>query len=173
MSGWQFILDFDLICLILGLFKLPLGRWYVLSGCLAGMMWSDTGMAVCASRSVGMPKVMVLDNQLSRVLALEKNLKAGGYDVRVLTGPYGILAKFDFERPDILLFNPDMPNTDTDVLLSTIMASPRLQNMIVVLICSGEPDAIEEYCHQMNLHGYYMTDAGLDGIVDYLNQFCE
>lgn len=120
-----------------------------------------------------MPKVMVLDNQLSNVLALDKILKSAGYEVCLMTGPYGLLAKFDFERPDILLFNPDMPNTDTDALLSTIMASPRLQHMIVVLICSGDAEAIEAYCHQMNLNGYYMTDAGFDGIIDYLNQFCE
>lgn len=120
-----------------------------------------------------MPKVMVLDNQLSNVLALDKILKSAGYEVCVLTGPYGILAKFDFERPDILLFNPDMPNTDTDALLNTIMSSPSLKNMIIVLICSGDPEAIDAYCHQMDLNGYYMTDNGFDDIVEYLNHFCE
>lgn len=118
-----------------------------------------------------MPKVMILDHILSDVIQLEKLLKPAGYDVCSLTGPYGILAKFDFEKPDILLFNPDMPNTDTDAILSTLVESNNMQQMIIILICSGDADAIEQYCRQMKLHGYFMTDNGFDGIIPYLAQF--
>ena len=118
-----------------------------------------------------MPKVMILDHVLSDVLALERILKGAGYDVCALTGPYGILAKFDFEKPDILLFNPDMPNTDTDVILNTIMSAPSMRKMIIILVCTGDAAAIEEYCRQMNLHGYFMSDNGFDNILEYLSHF--
>ncbi len=118
-----------------------------------------------------MPKVMILDNQLSDVFELEDILKAAGYEVCSLTGPYGILSKFDFEKPDILLFNPDMPNVDTDTVLSTLMTASTMSKMIVVLLCSGDEEAIEQYCKQMNLHGYYMKESGYDQIVDYLKLF--
>ena len=118
-----------------------------------------------------MPKVMILDHVLSDVLALEKILKGAGYEVCALTGPYGILAKFDFEKPDILLFNPDMPNTDTDVILNTIMSAPSMRKMIIILVCTGDAAAIEEYCRQMNLHGYFMSVNGFVNIPEYLSHF--
>ena len=118
-----------------------------------------------------MPKVMILDHELNDVIELENLLTCAGYEVCSLTGPYGILAKFDFEKPDILLFNPDMPCTDTDAILTTLMNASTMQNMIIVLICTGDPEAIEQYCRQMNLHGFYMKDDGLEGIVEYLKNF--
>ncbi len=118
-----------------------------------------------------MPKVMILDHEFEDVFALEKLLKSAGYDVCPLTGPYGILAKFDFEKPDILLFNPDMPNTDTDALLNTLRTAPSMQNMIIIIICEGDdPEPIIQYTRQMNLNGYYMKSAGFDGILDYLQR---
>ena len=120
-----------------------------------------------------MAKVMILDHVLNDVITLENTLRNAGYDVCSLTGPYGILAKFDFEKPDILLFNPDMPNTDTDAILNTLIGASTMQNMIIILLCTGDPEAIEQYCRQMNLHGYYMKDDGLDGIVEYLQNFEE
>ena len=118
-----------------------------------------------------MPKVMILDHVLADVIALEKILGNAGYEVCALTGPYGILAKFDFEKPDILLFNPDMPNMDTDAILNTVMHAPSMRSMVVILICQGDPAVVEDYCKQMHLHGYYMSDEGFDDIVEYLANF--
>lgn len=118
-----------------------------------------------------MRKVLILDHVLKDVLALEKILKAAGYDVCLLTGAYGVLSKFDYEKPDILLFNPDMPNIDTDVFLTTILSSPTMENMVIVLLCDGDPAVIENYCIQMNLHGYYMISNGFEGIPEYLKHF--
>ena len=118
-----------------------------------------------------MPKVMILDHVLADVIALEEVLKEEGYEVCTLTGPYGILAKFDYEKPDILLFNPDMPNTDTDEILATVRSAPTMQHMIVVLICDGDAEAIENYCNQMHVHGYYLTGHGFDDVPAYLSHF--
>ena len=118
-----------------------------------------------------MPKVMILDHVLSDVITLEDLLKNAGYEVCSLTGPYGILAKFDFEKPDILLFNPDMPNMDTDAILNTIMSAPSMRSMIVILICQGDPVVIEDYCRQMHVHGYYMSNQGFGDILPYLANF--
>ena len=120
-----------------------------------------------------MPKVMILDHVLKDVLALEKILKNAGYDVCMLTGAYGILAKFDYEKPDILLFNPDMPNTDTDAFLTTLQNAPTMREMIIILMCQGDPSAVEDYCRQMNVHGYYITDNGFDGMPEYLSHFSD
>lgn len=118
-----------------------------------------------------MTKVMILENDLATVISLEKILTDAGYEVCVLTGAFGIFAKFDFEKPDILLFNPDMPNVDTDAVLDTLMNASQMSHLIVVLICRGDAEAVETYCRQMNLNGYYMIDNGLADIVAYLHNF--
>ena len=118
-----------------------------------------------------MSKVMILDNDLMDVIAMEKVLKNAGYEVVTLAGPYGVLAKIEFEKPDVLLFNPDMPNIDPSVLLDTISSSPQLSAMAIVATCYGEAEVVEEYCRDLNLHGYYIKDAGFSGLVDYLANF--
>ncbi|MCL2326361.1 MAG: hypothetical protein FWC40_07715 [Proteobacteria bacterium] len=118
-----------------------------------------------------MPKVLILDHELMDVIKMERILKAASFEVSTLTGPYGILAKFDYEKPDILLFNPDMPNADSDALLATIMNAPSMQHMIIIAICCGDPAAVEDYCLDQNLHGFYMKDEGFDGFLAYLSNF--
>ena len=119
-----------------------------------------------------MPRVLILDHQVQDVIRLENILKDAGYEVSTMIAPFGILAKFDFEKPDIFLFNPDMPNTDTDALLATLTCSESMKNMVIVLICDGDTgsEALANYCKKMQLNGYYMKSGGFTGIVDYQNQ---
>lgn len=118
-----------------------------------------------------MPKAMILDSELTDVIALENKLVSAGYDVCTLTGPYGVLAKIDYEKPDILLFNPNMVSLDADALLLTISASNHRKRMVIVLIGTGDAKALEEYCRSMKLHGFFLKGNGFIGIVDYLQHF--
>jgi len=118
-----------------------------------------------------MAKILILDHELLDVLKMERLLLDAGYDVVTLTGPYGILAKFDFEKPDVLLFNPDMPNADSDALLHTIVSAPQMRNTAVIAIARGDAEAVEDYCLSVNLHGYFMKDGGFDTLVDYVKNF--
>ncbi len=118
-----------------------------------------------------MAKVMIFDHELMDVIAMEKMLVAAGYEVVTLTGPYGVLAKFDFEKPDILLFNLDMPNFDTDVLLDTVTHAPQTVHMAVIALARGDAQAVEDYCRSQNVHGFFMKDQGLDSLVSYLSNF--
>ncbi len=118
-----------------------------------------------------MAKVMILDHELMDVIAMEDALREAGYNVVTLTGPWGVLAKFDYEKPDILLFNPDMPNADSDLLLDTIIQAPQMTNMAIIVTCHGDADLVSDYCHEKNLHGYYMKDQGFENLVPYLCNF--
>lgn len=120
-----------------------------------------------------MRKVMILDYVLQEVIALEDVLKGAGYEVCVSTGMSGVLSKFDYEKPDILLINPDMPNIDTDMLIETLHGTQTMSGMIIVLICTGDPVAVETYCRAMNVNGYYLVENGFSGIPLYLSKFYE
>lgn len=114
---------------------------------------------------------MILDSVLLDVIAMEKVLAEAGYEFCTLTGPYGILSKLDFEKPDILLFNPDIANVDADALLETISQASTFEKLVIILVCEGEVEAIEEYCEHHNLHGYYHKINGFEGLPAYLRQF--
>lgn len=120
-----------------------------------------------------MAKVMIFDHELMDVIAMEKILVEAGYEVVTLTGPYGVLAKFDFEKPDILLFNLDMPNIDTDVLLETFSHTSQTQYMAVIALATGDAEAVEEYCCNQHVHGFFMKDLGLDTLASYLSNFVD
>ena len=120
-----------------------------------------------------MSKVMILDHELMDVITMEKLLMDVGYEVVTLTGPYGILAKFDYEKPDVLLINPDIPNADTDAILETVMMSPAMKNMAIIAIARGDDAAVEDYCRAVNLHGYYMKEQGFQGLVNYIKNFIQ
>ena len=116
---------------------------------------------------------MILDHELMDVITMEKLLMDVGYEVVTLTGPYGILAKFDYEKPDVLLINPDIPNADTDAILETVMMSPAMKNMAIIAIARGDDAAVEDYCRAVNLHGYYMKEQGFQGLVNYIKNFIQ
>ena len=117
-----------------------------------------------------MAKVMIMSPVLSEVIELEKLLVKAGYEVCKLTGSSGVLAKFDFEKPDILIVNADLGG-GMDAVLGTIVSAPGMQRMVTVLLGNGNVSETEAYCRQMGLNGYYMAAQGLEGIVDFLKQF--
>ena len=114
---------------------------------------------------------MILDSDIQDVIALEQILVSAGYEVSSLTGPYGVLPKLDFVRPDILILNPDMDGMDTDALLLTLSQTPSMKDMLIILTCRGNPADVEAYCLNMGLHGYFMKDNGFEGILNYLDHF--
>jgi hypothetical protein len=46
-----------------------------------------------------------------------------------------------------------------------------MKQMIVILICDGDAEAIESYCTQMQVHGYYLTGHGFEDIPPYIAHF--
>lgn len=140
------------------------------------MPWQDDSHALPGDgreERLNAPKVMVLDNQLMDVIAVQKSLEEAGYVVVKLTSPNGVLAKIDYERPDVLLVNPWMPRLDVPELVATLAMAPEFQDMVVVAI--GEQDAatLQAFCIEHDLHGYFSKTMDLTGVGEFLTNFFE
>ena len=70
-------------------------------------------------------KVMILDDDLLDVIAHRDALCDCGYEVTVLTSSNGVLAKIDYERPDVLLVNPWMARLNESELMQTLARQSR------------------------------------------------
>jgi len=117
------------------------------------------------------PKVLILDNSLLDVIAIENVLDEAGYDVVKLTSPNGVLAKIDYERPDALLINPWMPRLDSADIIATLASAPEFEEMVLIAI--GETDAatLQAFCIEHDLHGYFSKTMDLNGLADFLDNF--
>jgi len=117
------------------------------------------------------PKVMLLDNSLLDVMAMQKSLQAAGYEVVRLTSPHGVLAKIDYERPEVLLVNPWMPRLDAIELIETLAMAPEFEDMVVVAVSERDAATLQAFCIEHDLHGYFSKSMDLDGIGEFLGNF--
>ncbi|MFA5623852.1 MAG: hypothetical protein WC966_02185 [Bradymonadales bacterium] len=118
-----------------------------------------------------MLKIMLFDHEVMDVIEAEIALSKHGFSTIKLTGSYAILPKIDFEKPDILLFNPDIPNFNADAFLESLRLEPKLENLVIVAIAYGEEKRIEEFCLKHDLHGYFLKNNGFVDLGEFLSQF--
>lgn len=119
------------------------------------------------------PKVMILDNNLIDVMAIQKALEAHGYGVVRLTSPNGVLAKLDYERPDVLLVNPWMPRLDVAELIGTLGQAAEFEDMVLIALGDQDAATLQAFCIEHDLHGYYSKTMDLHGLGTFLDNFFE
>ena len=90
-------------------------------------------------------KVMILDDNILDVMEAESRLKEGGYDVVVLSSPNGALSKLEYERPEILLLDLQMPRLNVQELLDTLRSSPEYEELVIVLFSDLEAERLQEF----------------------------
>lgn len=117
------------------------------------------------------PKVLILDNNLMDVITVEQALVESGYQVEKLTSPNGVLAKIDYERPDVLLINPWMPRLDAIDIIQTLGGAPEFEEMVLVAIGDSDAATLQAFCIEHDLHGYFSKSMDLSGLGHFLDNF--
>lgn len=118
-------------------------------------------------------KVMIIDHDLVDVVAMQGVLERKGFGVVKMTGAYGILPKIDHEKPEILLFNPQMPHFDSEAFLETLHAEPKLRDLVIIAMSYAPRDELEAFCQKHELHGYYIKSGGFERLGEFLAQFLD
>lgn len=118
-------------------------------------------------------RVMLLDHSLLDVMKMEKALLERGYDVLRMTSPNGVLAKIDYECPDVLLINPWMPRLDVAELLATLTSSEKFQDMVIVALGDKDAPTLQAFCIEHDLHGYFSKTMDIKSIGGFLDNFFE
>ena len=118
-------------------------------------------------------KVMVLDDNIMDVMKAEKYLTSGGYEVVTLTTPNGALSKIDFERPEILLLDIEMPRLNATDLLETLRASEEYDDLVIVLYSDMEAEKLQKLCIENDINGYFCKSMDVSQIGAFLDNFYE
>lgn len=121
----------------------------------------------------GSRKVMILDDHILDVMQAETALRKGGYDVVKMSSPHGVLAKLDYERPEILLLDVTMERINVRGILESLRMSPEHEDLIVVLFSDLEADELQEWCREHDIHGYYCKSMDISRVPEFLDNFYE
>lgn len=118
-----------------------------------------------------MPKVLILEHRLGETLALEQKLREAGFEVSSMTEIVNVISRIDFERPDFLLFDPEMFDGEVVNFVKTVRGASQLSHMVVILMGYVSPEIAEAYCRDLNIHGYYLLGQGVENMPMYLSRF--
>ncbi len=118
-------------------------------------------------------KVMVLDDNILDVMKAEKYLVSGGYEVVTLTSPNGALSKIDYERPEILLLDIDMPRLNAMDLLETLRSNEDYDDLVIVLYSDREAEKLQKICIENDINGYFCKSMDVTQISAFLDNFYE
>lgn len=118
-------------------------------------------------------KVMVLDDNIMDVMKAEKYLKQGGYEVVTLTSPNGALSKIDYERPEILLLEFEMPRLNVHDLLETLRSNQDYEDLVIVLYSDMDAEKLQKICIDNDVNGYFCKSMDVTQIADFLDNFYE
>lgn len=118
-------------------------------------------------------KVMILDDNILDVMEVEDYLKEGSYDVVTLSSPNGALSKIEYERPEILLLDLQMPRLNVQDLLDTLRSSPEYEELVIVLFSDMEAEQLQEFCIENDINGYFCKSMDVSQIAEFLDNFYE
>lgn len=121
----------------------------------------------------GSRKVMIVDENVLDVMKAEAPLRRGGYEVVKMSTPNGVLAKLDYERPEILLLDVTMARLNVAGLMEEIRQSSEHADLIIVLLSELDAEVLQQWCREYDIHGYYCKSMDVSKIPEFLNNFYE
>ena len=116
-------------------------------------------------------KVMVLDDNIISLMIAEELLVSHGYDVVKMSAPHGCIAKLDYEMPDVLLIDINMPRLAADDLLDQIRSSQDHEDLVVVLYSDMAAEELEKLCHAKDVNGYFCKSMDVTRLPDFVDRF--
>lgn len=116
-------------------------------------------------------KVMVLDDNIISLMIAEELLVSHGYDVVKMSAPHGCIAKLDYEMPDVLLIDINMPRLAADDLLDQIRSSQDHEDLVVVLYSDMAAEELEKLCHAKDVNGYFCKSMDVSRLPAFIDRF--
>jgi DNA-binding NarL/FixJ family response regulator len=114
---------------------------------------------------------MILDDNILEVMEVEEHLEKGGYQVVKLSSPHGVLSKIDYEQPEILLMDLQMPRLNMDELLGDLRGSEDYEDLVIVIFSDMEAETLQQYCINNDINGYFCRSMDVTQIAAFLDNF--
>ena len=117
-----------------------------------------------------MPKILVIEDELSIRKLLNANLTASGYEVFVADDGEEGLGLAHMEYPDLILLDLLMPRmSGTDVLIG-LKANPKLQKTPVIIITASLRRDEKDKIHSLGIAGYMTKPFSMDELLRRVKQ---
>ena len=116
-------------------------------------------------------KIMLVDDNIISTMVTVDVLRQHGYDVVQTTSPNGCIAKVDYEEPDVLLVDIDMPRLAFDDIVRSIQTDSTHSELMFVLFSNRPPRELDTLCNSKDLHGYFSKKMDVTRLPEYLGYF--
>jgi CheY-like chemotaxis protein len=89
----------------------------------------------------GLMKILIVDDEPDFVSAIQMRLEANGYGVSTAEDGQQALQKIQFERPDLVILDIQMPDVDGYEVCQRLKADPKYRDIpILVLTARAQKD---------------------------------
>ena len=114
-----------------------------------------------------MKRILIVDDEKDALNILQKKLKNSNYDVNAAATGKEALDLAKSEKPDLMLLDIMLPDTDAYTLISSLKEDKSLKDVPVILITGKElvSNAIERRASELGVCGYLMKPLSFDAIL--------
>ena len=114
-----------------------------------------------------MKRILVVDDEKDALIILQKKLKSNNYDVNTAATGKEALVSAKSEKPDLMLLDIMLPDTDAYTLISSLKEDKSLKDVPILLITGKElvSDAIEQRASELGVCGYLMKPFSFEDIL--------
>ena len=114
-----------------------------------------------------MKRILVVDDEKDALIILQKKLKSNNYDVNTAATGKEALVSAKSEKPDLMLLDIMLPDTDAYTLISSLKEDKSLKDVPILLITGKElvSNAIEQRASELGVCGYLMKPFSFEAIL--------
>jgi len=114
-----------------------------------------------------MKRILIADDEKDVLNILQKRLKNSNYDVNAATTGKEAIDLARSEKPDLMLLDIMLPDTDAYTLISSIKEDKTLKDVPILLITGKELilGTIEQRASELGVCGYLMKPFSFEDIL--------
>ena len=116
-------------------------------------------------------KVMLIDDNIISLMVTAEVLTTHGYTVAKTATAKGCIAKLEYEAPDVVLVDPNMPQLAMDQLLAAVRDEEIEKEVSVVLFSDQTPTTLTSLCKSKNINGYFSKSIEVTRLPEYIDVF--
>lgn len=116
-------------------------------------------------------KILIVDNEVLSVIRAEEVLRAAGYEVKRLLSGAGFFAKLEYEQPQAVLLNLEVPGLQAESVLERL-GDGTFDELLLVLFGGDEPEELQDVCVEHEaFNGYFSKSLDLERLPEFIASF--
>jgi len=115
-------------------------------------------------------RILVIDDELELVKAVEVRLKASGYEVMVAFDGLAGISKVKEAKPDLILLDIIMPKMDGYEVCKKLMADPETKDIPIVIFSASQERVLEAKCKELGITDFIVKPFETNDLLNTVNE---